>query len=211
MMTPARSKRIIAGLKKFYGAPRPSLAYRGLYELSVSVILSAQTTDSQVNGVTPALFARYPDFASLARAGIRDVERLVRSTGFYRNKAKNIIGMARAVIKDHGGRMPETLDELILLPGIGRKSANVILSMGLGVPALAVDTHVMRVARRLGYTSAQGPFEVERALTAFIPRREWSSAHLLLITHGRRTCRARAPLHGECPVRRLCDAVKNTP
>ncbi len=210
-MTPPRSKRIIAGLKKFYGAPRPSLAYRGLYELSVSVILSAQTTDSQVNAVTPALFARYPDFESLSRARIREVERIVRSTGFYRNKARNIVGMARAVMKDHGGRMPETMEDLRSLPGIGRKSANVILSMGLGVPALAVDTHVMRVARRLGYTSAREPLGVERALTALIPRRDWTAAHLLLITHGRRICRARNPLHDCCPVRSLCDAVKNTP
>jgi endonuclease III len=210
-MDRALSTRIFSLLKKRYGIPSPSLRYGGLYELAVSVVLSAQTTDAQVNGATPALFARYPDFRSLADARIPDVERIVRSTGFYRNKARNIVLMAKAVTDMHGGVLPSTREGLMALPGIGRKSANVILSMGMGIPALAVDTHVMRVANRIGYIESQDPNRVEEALTAVIPRAEWTAAHLILITHGRTLCVARAPRCPECPVNALCAFARKNP
>lgn len=203
-MTKATSDKIIRTLSKYYPDVRPDLRYRSLYQLAVAVVLSAQTTDRQVNGVTGELFGKYPDFAQLASARLPDVERIVRSTGFYHMKAKNIIGLARAVTREHGGRLPSTREELVRLPGIGRKSANVILSMGFGTPALAVDTHVIRIAGRLAYTSSRNPLEVERALTALIPERRWKLAHLVLIRHGRTLCTARRPLCDACPVRAWC-------
>lgn len=187
-------------LRRHYPDVRPDLAYRNKYQLAVAVVLSAQTTDRQVNAVTGELFSDYPDFESLARARLADVARIVRSTGFYRNKSKNIIGLARAVMERHRGRLPRTREELVRLPGIGRKSANVILSMGFDVPALAVDTHIIRIANRLAYADSRNPLAVERALTAFIPERQWKLAHLLLIRHGRAVCKARRPLCVECPV-----------
>ncbi len=201
----------MARLREFYGDPAPALRYGNTYELAVSVVLSAQTTDVQVNGVTPRLFKAYPDFASLSRASVPDVEAIIRSTGFYHNKARNIIALARAVIDTRGGKLPGTREELMQLPGMGRKSANVVLAMGFGVPAFAVDTHVYRVARRIGYTVSERIGEVEESLMHFAPREDWISGHLLFILHGRRTCRARNPLCPECPVNRLCDYVKNTP
>ncbi|TAL36792.1 MAG: endonuclease III [Spirochaetes bacterium] len=210
-MDKALSKRIFSLLKKRYGVPSPSLRYGGLYELAVSVVLSAQTTDAQVNAATPALFSRYPDFRSLADARVPDVERIIRSTGFYHNKARHIVLMAKAVRDDHGGALPSTREGLMSLPGIGRKSANVILSMGMGIPALAVDTHVMRVANRVGYIESDDPNRVEEALTAFIPRAEWTAAHLILITHGRTLCVARGPRCPECPVNALCEFARRNP
>lgn len=203
-MTKALSDKIIKSLSKYYPDVRPDLKYRSLYQLAVAVVLSAQTTDRQVNGVTGELFKKYPDFASLAAARRANVERIIHSTGFYHMKAKNIIGLARVVAVEHASRLPSTREELVRLPGIGRKSANVILSMGFDTPALAVDTHVIRIAGRLAYTTSRTPLEVERALTALIPERQWKLAHLLLIRHGRTLCTARKPLCSECPVRALC-------
>lgn len=201
------SDRIINALRRHYPDVRPDLVYRNKYQLAVAVVLSAQTTDRQVNSVTGGLFSAYPDFESLARARLADVMRIVRSTGFYRNKSKNIIGLARAVVERHGGRLPGTREELMGLPGIGRKSANVILSMGFDVPALAVDTHIIRIANRLDYADSRDPLAVEQALTAFIPERLWKLVHLLLIRHGRAVCRARKPLCGECPVSSCCESA----
>jgi endonuclease-3 len=203
-MTRDLSDKIMRALRRHYPDVRPDLVYRNKYQLAVAVVLSAQTTDRQVNSVTGGLFSAYPDFESLARARIADVRRIIRSTGFYRNKSKNIIELSRAVTEKHGGRLPGTREELVRLPGIGRKSANVILSMGFGVPALAVDTHIIRIANRLAYADSRNPLAVEQALTAFIPERQWKLAHLLLIRHGRAVCRARRPLCGECPVNSCC-------
>jgi endonuclease-3 len=210
-MTRARSRRILRLLKEFHGTPRPDLSYRDTYQLAVAVVLSAQTTDAQVNTVTKRLFDRYPDFPSLARASRAAVEKIIRSTGFYHNKARHIIGLAGAVTKKFEGRLPQTMEELLTLPGIGRKSANVILGMGFLIPAFAVDTHVRRIANRLGYSGSPDPVKVEKALTAMIPRGEWITGHLLFITHGRKICTARSPRHEECPVSALCDFVKNNP
>ncbi len=206
MITRELSDKILAALQKYYRVARTPLRYKNRYQLAVAVVLSAQTTDRQVNGVTDTLFTRYPGFESLAAASPTDVRRIIRSTGFYRNKAKNIIGLARQVTARFQGRLPNTRELLMTLPGIGRKSANVILAMGFGKPALAVDTHVMRVARRLAYTDSRNPLVVERALTNLIPEKEWSRAHLLLIRHGREICRARTPLCHGCPVNAFCES-----
>lgn len=204
-MTKDISRSILHYLKKEYGNPATELRFVNLYELAVSVILSAQTTDKQVNAVTPELFKRYPSFADLSQAHQKEVASLIRSTGFYQNKAKNIINLAKKVTGELNGRLPNTLEELVRLPGIGRKSANVILAVGFHKPALAVDTHVLRVANRIGYIRSSIPFEVEKALTSFIPREEWSTAHLLFIKHGRMTCKARNPRCAECAIISLCD------
>lgn len=209
-MTKERSSRIIRSLRRRYPDVSTDLRHANCYQLAVAVVLSAQTTDRQVNGVTGTLFAEYPDFTALANAPEGRVREIIRSTGFYRSKARHIIGLAGAVVLKHGGRLPESREELMRLPGIGRKSANVILSMGFGVPALAVDTHVTRLANRLGYVTSKDPLAVERALTSFIPERDWMPAHLLLIRHGRAVCRARAPLCGSCPVHRLCESPDKT-
>ncbi len=203
-MTKELSRRILRSLKKHYGDVRPDLNFGSLYQLAVAVILSAQTTDRQVNAVTPVLFRKYPDFATLARAEIRDVEEIIRSTGFYRNKARSIVELARELAEKHGGKLPGTLPDLLKLPGIGRKSANVILSMGFNRPALAVDTHVLRLANRLGYAQTENPDRAEEALTSIIPEKDWTQTHLLLIRHGRAVCKARHPLCRDCPVISLC-------
>lgn len=194
----------------FYGEVRPDLSFQGLYQLAIAVVLSAQTTDRQVNGVTKELFKKYPGFRELSSAKVADVENIIRSTGFFRMKAKHIIELSRCVMEKHGGKLPNTREELMKLPGIGRKSANVILSVGFGIPAMAVDTHIARIAHRLGYTPSKDPIEAENALTSIIPKREWNTTHLLLIRHGRTVCAARRPRCAECPVSALCDYFCNT-
>ncbi len=210
-MTKERSRKIISLLRQYYGDVKPDLRFENLYQLAVSVILSAQTTDKQVNSATPELFHRYPSLDSLAAAEQGDVEQIIKSTGFFRNKAKNIIAMAKAVVERHGGKLPENREELTALPGIGRKSANVILSVGFGIPALAVDTHILRISKRIGYTESEDPLRVENDLTAMIPEAEWTEAHLVLIRHGRTLCPARKPLCSECPVNSLCDYANSIP
>jgi endonuclease-3 len=203
-MTKNRSNKIIKNLKKFYGNPDTELFFVNTYELAISVILSAQTTDKQVNSVTPALFRKYPDFKSLSGADSSEVESIIYSTGFYKNKAKNIINLAKEVTDKYQGKLPDTLEELIELPGIGRKSANVILSVGFNKPALAVDTHILRISNRVGYSNTDDPYKAEMLLTSFIPVGEWKKAHLILIKHGRTICKARHPLCSECPITSLC-------
>lgn len=203
-MDSRKSAEIISRLRKQYGSVAPALRYSSGYELCIAVVLSAQTTDKQVNTVTPALFRLYPDFADLARASVRDIETIIHSTGFYRAKAANISALAKKIVRDFGGELPRDRAALESLPGVGRKSANVILSQWFGVPALAVDTHVGRLARRLGYTAEENPLAVERAMCSVIPEKDWTEAHLLLITHGRQICTARKPDCGICPVAELC-------
>ena len=198
------SEKIISSLRGIYGEPEPDLKFRNSYELTVAVVLSAQTTDRQVNGVTGELFSRYPDFSSLASARLRDVEKIVKSTGFYRVKAANIIALSKMVCSRFNGRLPSSVDELMELPGVGKKSANVILSIGFGKPALAVDTHVARIAFRLGYTEEKDPLRIERDLCSVIPEPLWIMTHLLFIRHGRILCQARSPRCGDCPVSKWC-------
>lgn len=202
-----KAELMLKRLENFYGDVNPDLRFGNLYEITVAVVLSAQTTDKQVNAVTPALFAKYPNFASLAEARPADVEKLIQSTGFFHTKAKNIIALSKMITEDFDGQAPRTMDELVRLPGVGRKSANVILSLGHNLPGLAVDTHVGRIANRLGFTSSKDPSKIEKALTSLLPPENWKKAHLLLIAHGRRTCTARNPRCLECPIGGLCDYV----
>jgi endonuclease-3 len=170
----------------------------------VATILSAQSTDQRVNQVTPALFDRYPDASRLAEANGSDVEALIHSTGFFRQKAKSLRGMAQALVAKHGGLVPASMDELTALPGVGRKTANVVLGHALGVPGLPVDRHVLRVANRIGLVHSNDPVRVETALGALFPKPRWTKASDTFILHGRRICRP-TPQCRICHVRRFCD------
>lgn len=207
-MTPSRSKKILSLLYDYYGETVPDLNFRNIYELTISVVLSAQTTDRQVNGVTKQLFEKYPDFRSLGEASYSDVETIVKSTGFFRTKTKNIIALSRMVFTKFGGVLPDNMDQLVELPGVGRKSANVILSIGYGKPGLAVDTHVARISNRLGYIISDSPVEIEKKLCSLIDPEEWKKTHLLFIKHGRVICKARHPECGICPVYKFCEYYK---
>ena len=170
-----------------------------------ATILSAQCTDERVNQVTPALFARYPTAPMLAAARPEEVEEIIRSTGFYRAKTKSLIGCARALTADHGGKVPRSLAEMVKLPGVGRKTASVVLGHVYDIAeGIAVDTHVLRVSNRLGIARGDDPLEVERQLMAILPHERWTRTTDLLIFHGRKICIARRPLCGECPVFALC-------
>lgn len=203
-MNKNKSETILKKLADHYGDVEAQLQFKNIYQLAIAVILSAQTTDKQVNGATPDLFKRYPDFQSLSQAKQSDVETIIKSTGFFRNKAGNIIKLAKQVTEEYNGVLPESFDSLITLPGIGRKSANVILIIGLKKPAFPVDTHVFRLANRLGYANSENFLEVEKSLMEHIPSKDWSTAHLLLIHHGRNICKARNPLCTACPIRQHC-------
>ncbi len=190
----------LAILEATYPAAVTALAYRNPFELLVAVILSAQCTDARVNLTTPALFAAYPDAPSLAAADIADVERLIKSCGFFRMKAKNIVNAARALVQTHGGEVPREREQLEALPGVGRKTAAVVLSVAFEGPAFAVDTHVFRVAHRLGLTLGTTPRAVEDDVTKLLPPEKWRHAHHWLILHGRAICKAPTPRCPECPV-----------
>jgi endonuclease III len=203
--TPERAARILDVLEKVHPEARCALSHRNAFELSVATILSAQCTDERVNLVTPWLFERYPDAASLAAAPLADVEEIVRSTGFFRAKARSITGFARGLVERHGGEVPRTMDALVPLPGIGRKTANVVLGHAYGVnEGIAVDTHVLRVANRLGLVEGDDPVEVEQQLMALVPRERWTRTTDLIIFHGRKVCDARRPACGVCPLFREC-------
>ncbi|MBP7902302.1 MAG: endonuclease III [Spirochaetes bacterium] len=197
-------EKIIQSLSGYYGELTPPLDFRNNYELCISVVLSAQTTDAQVNRVTPVLFAEYPSFEKLAAADSCKIESIIKSVGFYKVKARSIIALSKRVVEEFNGELPPEMEKLILLPGVGRKSANVILSHGFGIPAIAVDTHVARLAVRLGFSVHSDVLKIENDLIRNIPRRLWSSSHLYLITHGRTFCKARKPLCSKCPILLLC-------
>lgn len=184
------------------------LHHSNAYELTAATILSAQCTDVRVNMVTPDLFREYPTPAELAGARQEDVEEIVRSTGFYRNKARNLIGMGEAVVERHGGEIPQTMAELVKLPGVGRKTANVVLGNAFGIDeGVVVDTHVKRIAGRLRFTRQTDPVKVERDLMDIFPRERWTLLSHLLIFHGRSLCPARKPRCAECPVAHLCPSA----
>lgn len=180
------------------------LLYRTPFELLVAAILSAQTTDRRVNLVTPALFAEYPDAARLASADIGRVEAIIRTTGFFRAKARTITAMARALVERHEGRVPATMDELVQLPGVGRKTANIVLGHAFQIPGLAVDRHVLRVANRIGLARSDDPEEVEQQLCRLWPPASWTPGSDTLILHGRRICKP-VPLCDRCSIRTACD------
>ena len=199
-------------LAEEYPEARCELDHRDPFELLVATILSAQCTDARVNMVTPALFARFPDAAALAAADRAELEELIRPTGFYRNKATSLLGMAAALAGDHGGEVPGSMTELTALPGVGRKTANVVRSVALDLPGLPVDTHVGRLARRLGLTTETDPVKVETELNAMIPAAERGRFSLRLILHGRRVCVARTPRCEDCVLNDFCpsSAVRAT-
>ena len=199
-----RVRRIFDRLDQQHPNATTELRFRNAYELLVATILSAQCTDARVNEVTPALFRRYPTPAALAAATPEDLEPQIQSTGFFRMKSRSLVGMARAIRDGHGGRVPASMDALVELPGVGRKTANVVLGHALGVPGFPVDRHVLRVTHRIGLTGSEDPEVVEAEITAMLPPDRWTRASDALILHGRRVCRPR-PLCDRCAIRQDCD------
>jgi endonuclease-3 len=199
----AETQAVIETLAHQHPDADTELHFRNAFELLVATILSAQATDAGVNKVTPALFARFPDAQAMAGAPVEEVERLVHSTGFFRQKARSLMGMSRALVEHHGGEVPRTLDALIRLPGVGRKTANVVLGHALGVPGLPVDRHVLRVSNRLGIADSDDPDRVEQQLTGALPPAMWTRASDTLILHGRRVCKPE-PLCRQCAAADAC-------
>jgi endonuclease-3 len=199
----AETRRIVRRLEEQHPDADTELHFRTPFELLVATILSAQSTDERVNMVTPSVFARYPDARTLAAAHAAEVEPINVSTGFFRQKANAITAMARALVDKYGGEVPASMDALVQLPGVGRKTANVVLGHALGVPGLPVDRHVLRVSNRIGIARSEDPEVVERQLCAAMPREEWTRTSDILILHGRRICRPR-PLCDRCSVRDDC-------
>jgi endonuclease-3 len=200
----ARAQRIARALRALHPDATCALHHRSALELLVATILSAQCTDERVNQVTPALFRRYPDAAAYAAADPAGLEEAIRSTGFFRNKARALLGMGRDLIERHGGRVPDRMEDLVRISGVGRKTANVVLGTWFGRPAIFVDTHVARLAGRLGLTSRTDPDRIERDLMDLLPESEWTFTAHALIWHGRRVCRARRPDCGACGLRTDC-------
>jgi endonuclease-3 len=203
--TPALARKILDILEETHPEARCALDYRNPFELSIATILSAQCTDERVNQVTPLLFERFPTPHALAEADAAEVEPLIRSTGFFRAKARSIIGFARGLVEEHGGEIPRTLEAMRKLPGVGRKTANVVLGHAFGInEGIAVDTHVLRVTNRLGLARSNDPLKVEAQLMALVPRERWTRTTDLFIFHGRKICDARRPRCGACPLLSMC-------
>jgi endonuclease-3 len=199
----AETRSVIEALAHQHPEADTELQYRNAFELLAATILSAQATDAGVNKVTPALFAKFPDARALAGAPAEEVEPLIHSTGFFRQKAKALTGMSRALVEHHGGEVPRTLEALVKLPGVGRKTANVVLGHALGVPGLPVDRHVLRVSNRLGIADSDDPDRVEQQLTGALPPGMWTRASDTLILHGRRVCKPE-PLCSQCAAAGAC-------
>lgn len=206
-----RAERIAAMLADYIPAPRCGLNFRNAFEITVATVLSAQCTDKKVNTVTPGLFAAYPDPAALAGAARAEVERHIRSLGLFRNKAENIIGLARTLLELYRGEVPRTIPELVKLPGVGRKTANCVLVNAFRLPGIMVDTHCLRLTARWGLTAETAPDKVEAALKALLPETEWAAFSERVIQFGRTVCTARAPACASCPLRagKLCHFVTN--
>lgn len=202
---------VVRLLKKEYPGEGTALNFSNNLELLVAVILSAQATDKQINKVTADLFRKYSTVGDYAHANREEFEQDIRSSGFFRNKAKNIIGAARMIVEEFGGEVPRTMDKLRRLPGVGRKTANIVLYIGFGVTeGIAVDTHVKRLSRKLGLTDESNPDKIERALMALLPRKYWGPANYLLISHGRAVCQGKKPICGECVLSHRCPAFSFT-
>jgi endonuclease-3 len=204
MKTPTQTRHILDLLETQHPDADTELDYKSAYQLLVATILSAQSTDRRVNMVTPALFRKYPNAKALAKASTSELEPQIISTGFFRQKSKALIGMATALMADHGGEVPADMDALIKLPGVGRKTANVVLGHALGVPGLPVDRHVLRVSNRIGIAESDDPAVVEQQLCAAMPKARWTRTSDTLILHGRRICRPK-PLCDSCAVQGECD------
>lgn len=203
-----RADKIYAKLDPIYTMEKTSLNYRTPFQLLVATILSAQCTDKQVNKVTPALFKKYKTPQEFLNAPIEDIEEAIRSTGFYRNKAKNIKGCCEGLVNMYGGNIPRTLDEMIKLPGVGRKTANCVLGATYGVPGVVVDTHVKRLAMRMGLTGSDNPDKIEEDIQKIVPEDRWRRFSDILIYHGRAVCSARKPEHNKCAIADLCPSAK---
>ena len=204
MKTPHETQAILDALETQHPGADTELHYKTPFQLLVATILSAQSTDARVNIVTPALFKRYPHARAMAKATAAELEPQIHSTGFFRAKAKSLLGMATALVEQHGGEVPATMEALVELPGVGRKTANVVLGHALGVPGLPVDRHVLRVSNRIGIAEGDDPVAVEQQLMAALPPERWTRTSDTLILHGRRICRPK-PLCDQCVVRDQCD------
>jgi endonuclease-3 len=199
-----RARSIYRILSKTYTNVRCELNYKTPYQLLVATVLSAQCTDKRVNQTTPALFKKYPNPKKMAEAEIQDIQRLVKSTGFYRAKANNIKSLSSKIITEFDGKVPSSIEELITLPGVGRKTANVVLGHAFGIPSLTVDTHFGRLSRRFGWSKSIDPVKVEFEVADLIPKKEWTNLSQRLIWHGRRVCHSRKPACGACPLAKYC-------
>ena len=199
-----RARRIYRVLHERYPYAHCELDFANPLQLLVATILSAQTTDQRVNLVTPVVFARYPDAAAYAGADRTELETMIQSTGFFRNKSDALIKLGAALVENFGGQVPGRLADLVTLPGVGRKTANVVLGNAFGVPGITVDTHFHRLVRRFGWTEESDPVKIEHAVGALFPRRDWTMLSHVLIFHGRRTCHAKKPACGACPVAAWC-------
>lgn len=205
IMEPAKVQEVLARLGERYPEARCALDHKNVFELLVSTMLSAQTTDKMVNIVTPALYAAYPDAAAFSKAEPADIEPYIQKIGIYRNKAKNICAMSRILMEEYGGEVPGDHAKLTKLPGVGRKTANVVLADGFGVQRIAVDTHVQRVSNRIGLVHEDNVTDTEEALMRAVPEDRWTNTHHLLIFHGRNCCAARKPNCADCPIEGLCE------
>ena len=207
MIEKERINEVLDILEDTYPEAECALDHKNVFQLIVAVALSAQTTDKSVNLVTPALFERYPDAKTLAEAEPDEVSEYIKRIGMYKTKAKNIVGMAKKLVEDHGGLVPEDYDSLVALPGVGRKTANVVLSVGFGHQRIAVDTHVFRVANRIGLVKEKDVLKTELSLMDRVAEERWSRTHHSLIFHGRQCCDARKPKCDECPINTYCEYV----
>jgi len=199
-----RAKAIYRQLTKSYPNVRCELDYNSAFQLLVATVLSAQCTDKRVNQTTPALFKKYSNPKKMAKADLKDIQRLVKSTGFFRAKAKNIKALSNKIIEEFDGDVPSNLDDLITLPGVGRKTANVVLGHAFGIPGITVDTHFGRLSRRFGWSKQNDPVKVEFEVGDLIAEKEWTNLSQRMIWHGRRVCHARKPACGACPLAKLC-------
>jgi endonuclease-3 len=205
---PSRVREIIRLLRRHYPQARTALDYRTPFEILVATILAAQCTDERVNKVTPGLFRKYPSPADFARADRAELEQDIRSTGFFRNKAKAIVGASRMIVDEFGGTVPDSMEKLVTLPGVARKTANIVLSAGFGkAEGIAVDTHARRLSQRLGLSKETDPVKIERDLMAIIPRKHWLDFNYMLVDHGRAICQARKPKCPECFLRKFCPSA----
>ncbi len=209
--SPQRIRKIFAALDRHFPSAQCALSHSNPFQLLVATILSAQCTDERVNKVTPALFKKYPGPRDFARLDPKVLEQDIRSTGFFRNKSKNIIGAAKKIVEDFGGKVPQTMDEMLSLPGVARKTANVVLGTAFGMPTgVVVDTHVFRIARRLKLSEGKTPENVEQDLIKIIPRERWIPFGHQVIWFGRKVCQARKPLCMDCPLEPICDSPDKT-
>ncbi len=204
-----QSQKVMEILEKHYSGSGTALIYRNSFELLIATILSAQTTDTQVNKITASLFAKYPTPADMAALSEEQLAQEIKGCGLYRNKARNILATVKMLLDEYAGEVPQTREELIRLPGVGRKTANVVLANAFGIPAFGVDTHIFRVANRLALTKSKTPRQTEEQLTGLIRKEKWNAAHHWLIWHGRKICKAQKPLCSDCPVSSLCPGKIN--